>query len=161
MVTQDLVRKKFEYEGGKLLWKDPSKYKPSLVGKAVNSLDSKGYLRVGFGGKRHAVHRIIFLYHKGYLPDYVDHINADKLDNRIENLRGCTNEENSYNSKLSKANTSGVKGVSWSGQSKKWHVQISSGGRRVFSKMFDTIGEAKESAGEARARIHGDFARDS
>ncbi len=160
MLTQELVKDLFDYEDGDLIWRNPLKHKSQMKGKKVTSVCSKGYIRVGIKGCRFAAHRVIFLYHKGYLPTHIDHINTNKKDNRIENLRACDNTTNSYNSKLSKANTSGVKGVSWSADRKMWHVQITSKGVRVVSELFKDISTAKDFAQTERVKFHGDIARD-
>jgi len=159
MLTVEFVKDLFEYKNGVLIWKNPSKYKRRLIGHAVTGKDGKGYIRVGIKGKRYSVHRVIYFIHYNIWPDYVDHINANKLDNRIENLRSCSNTENSYNAKLSKSNKSGFKGICWSKQRKKWHVQITAGGKRVVSKYFENIKDAKDCVAIERATIHGEFAR--
>jgi len=66
---------------------------------------------------------LIFLYHHGYLPKFVDHIDGNKKNNRIENLREATKSQNAMNQKVSTRNTSGIKGVMWHKRDKKWFVQ--------------------------------------
>ncbi len=159
MITQELVRHVFDYSDGHLFWRNPSKYKPEIIGDKAESVDGKGYIRVGLNGRRYAAHRIIFLYHKGYLPTHIDHMNGNKKDNRIDNLRASDNETNSYNAKLSKANTSGVKGVSWDKNTSSWCVQIHYKGKRAVYKFFKDFDLAKECACRERLRLHGEFAR--
>lgn len=74
----------------------------------------------------------------------VDHINGNKLDNNVNNLRYATKRENSRNAKLSKANTSGVKGITFDKKSKKWLAQIMINGRNIYIGRFRNIEDAKQ-----------------
>jgi len=90
-------------------------------------------------------HRVaFFLYHGLYpqWPNSVDHINRDGCDNRIENLREVTAKEQSANTGLSKANTSGVKGVSFLKGRNKWRASINLEGKKVNLGTFNTLQEA-------------------
>lgn len=72
----------------------------------------------------------------------VDHINGNKLDNRRENLRICTQRENMVNCGLLKNNTSGVKGVSWSKASNKWEAFIHFNNKKIYLGVFKDKEEA-------------------
>lgn len=74
----------------------------------------------------------------------VDHINNDRLDNRITNLRYATDNENQHNRVLNKNNSSGIKGVYFNKQTKKWQAQISIDGIRIHMGCFDNIEEATQ-----------------
>ena len=123
MITQDLVKKLFKYEDGKLI-RLISRSGAGKVGAAVGSPNEKGYLLVGIGNLRCRVHRVIFLYHYGHLPEYIDHINGNRTDNRIENLRQCTISENGCNIKARLGCSSKIKGVSWSKDRRLWEAYI-------------------------------------
>jgi hypothetical protein len=69
----------------------------------------------------------------GYLPKEIDHINCNKLDNRIENLREVNRTQNRYNINSYKNNTSGIKGVSWKADLRKWQVSVNVDGNRKYS----------------------------
>ena len=74
----------------------------------------------------------------------VDHIDNDRLNNNINNLRWCTQTENSMNTSLYRNNSSGVKGVSWHKQFNKWSVRITIDGKNTHIGYYDTIEEAAE-----------------
>jgi hypothetical protein len=157
MITQELVRELFNYVDGKIYWR--IKKQKVTLGKEAGTLNSGGYKFCGINGKLYLVHRIIYLFHHGVLPEILDHINGDPLDNRIENLRPATHSQNLYNSKLRKDNTSGVKGVSWHKQSQKWMVRIRIGTFRKSLGLFDDLELAKLVSIEAQNKYYKEFAR--
>jgi hypothetical protein len=97
--------------------------------------------------------------HHGYLPNSIDHIDADKSNNKIENLRVCTHSQNGFNAQKRKNNTSGTKGVSWSKIANKWHAYIHINRVKKGLGHFDSLEEATKVAQEARIKYHGAFAR--
>jgi hypothetical protein len=110
-MTKELVNEVFYYNDGKIFFQKSSK-KCGYIDK------STGYERVAYNKKIYYVHRLIYLLNKGYLPKYIDHIDGDKTNNKLENLRECTQQENCYNSKIRKNNKLGYKGITlhkWSG----------------------------------------------
>lgn len=92
----DYCRKLFEYrEDGSLVWKVS---RGSVrVGDIAGSLNNHGYLVVGIDSVTYRVHQIVFLIHYNYIPKVIDHIDRDKINNRIENLRSVTHRENNLN----------------------------------------------------------------
>jgi len=94
----------------------------------------------------------------GYLPKYIDHINGQRDDNRIINIREVSNQQNSLNSKISKNNTSGIKGVYWDKSRNKWTVRLSIDGKCKFFKRFNDLDLAKLVIEEVRNKYHGKYA---
>ncbi len=151
------VREAFSYSDGNLYWKSPNAKRVS-VGDLAGYNHPKGYRIVKLNNKPYSVHRVIFLYHHGYLPEQIDHINNKKDDNRIENLRACNNAENQQNQGLCKVNTSGVKGVSWYKATKKWVACIYTNGKNKNLGYYSDINQAKDAAIKERNKLHGSFA---
>jgi hypothetical protein len=158
-VTQEFLMTLFDYANGALVRKI-SRSRLAKAGDVAGCFDKKlGYHRVLIQGKSYLLHRIIFMHQHGYMPEYVDHINGDATDNRIENLRVATKIENSRNRAKHSNNTSGRKNVSWHKQHNKWSVTISAEGKKKHIGYFEDFELADLVAMEARDKYHGQFAR--
>lgn len=141
MITQDEVRRLFDYKDGKLFWK-VSRGKVSK-GREAGYSDAKGYRIVGIKRRHYKAHRLIWLHHYGYFPENsLDHINRNTLDNRITNLREVSNSCNIRNTGVSKNNTSGVKGVYWHKKERKWYSHVKENGRTRYLGRYDDFDEA-------------------
>lgn len=131
-LTGNLLRIKPQGRGGR--WK---------VDSVVGTKDKDGYI-VTYMGKYYKVHHLVWLYHHGYLPNMLDHINRNPSDNRIENLREVNKRCNSINSKLQRNNTSGIKGISWNKSLCKWEAYIHFHNKKKGLGYFLNIKDAKE-----------------
>jgi len=154
-VTQDLVRSLFEYRDGNLYWKvRPSNNRK--VGSLAGNLHRRGWIQVYFGGKNHYAHRIIYLHQIGTLPDLLDHIDGNRANNRIENLRPATNSENLANRCAPKNNTSGYKGVWVDARRKTNSYQARCGNKYIGS--FKTAEDAAKAHNIAALERYGQYA---
>jgi hypothetical protein len=88
----------------------------------------------------------------------VDHKNGDSLDNRRLNLRAATHAQNMQNVGITKANTSGYKGVNWNSAAGKWHARIRVSGKRFHLGLFETAEDAHAAYTAAALKYHGEFA---
>jgi len=146
----------FEYKDGQLIRKIDHKHKNK--GRVAGSPDRKGYLKVTHKTKGYFVHRIVYLMHHGYCPDFVDHIDNDKTNNRIENLREADISTNHYNCRIPANNTSGAKGVHKLKQQNSYQARINFNGERKYLGTFPTLELADEFVSLAREMLHGEFA---
>jgi hypothetical protein len=102
-----------------------------------------GYIIISIDRRKYRAHRLAFLYMTGAMPpEFVDHINRDRADNRWVNLRLATNQENTGNAGLRRNNTSGHRGVAWDKSRGKWMAHGTRGGRFIGLGRFDDIEEA-------------------
>jgi len=113
-------------------------------------INSGGYVQ----SRTILLHRLIMRAPTGSI---VDHANGDKLDNRRENLRFCTHQQNMQNSKVRSHSATGVKGVQK--HRNKYRAKICMNGRQVLLGSFDTVVEAKACYDQAAADLFKDFAR--
>lgn len=113
------------------------------------------YRVIGYKGRSYAAHRLAWYFIYGVWPELpIDHINGDRLDNRIENLRECALGSNSQNSKLNKNNTSGFGGVHWNPRLSKWCARIMINKVNYNLGHFTRPEEAREAYVEAKVRSH-------
>jgi hypothetical protein len=89
----------------------------------------------------------------------VDHRDSNGLNNKRENLREATSQQNGHNTRISKSNTSGFKGVSWNKNCGKWRSYISINGQQNHLGFYDTAEQAHEAYCDASAKYHGEFGR--
>lgn len=157
----EILQKHFSYdpETGKVFWIKPnsSKHRPGML---AGSKSNNGYLYVQFNKKAYGLHRVIWAIHYGEQPpSYIDHINGDRSDNRIANLRSATKVENGGNRKVGRNNTSGYKGVTYRKDLGLWQARITHS-RKVFHLgFFDNPQVAHQAYINAADRLHGKFAR--
>jgi hypothetical protein len=132
LLTQERVRELFDYrEDGALVWKVAQRGGVK-AGSMAGGL-THGYAGVRIAGRHYYIHRVVWLWHCGYMPEgIVDHINRDPLDNRVENLREVSHSCNHRNTTNNRANTSGVKGVYRTGTDQMWRAQIKVAGRILY-----------------------------
>ena len=95
----------------------------------------------------------------GYFPQEVDHIDGNKTNNKIENLRAATKSQNQHNSKINKNNKSGVKGVCWDKRKNKWKSQVALNKKNYYLGHFDNIEQATTIVNKFRKEKHLQFAR--
>ena len=143
---------RIDFENGKI----DRVFSAGTVWHDVGAPDGKGYRVINYYGKSTRVHRVIWIEANGPIPDgyVVDHINRDKSDNRLCNLRLLTTSQNGQNSdKPLRNNSSGVRGVSWSKTRNKWRAAIKHDGVSRHIGLYKTLEEA-EAAYKAQAIKH-------
>lgn len=124
----------------------------ALTGHPVGHLDPAGYLRIDFFGVRILCHRLAWRLHHGEWPRlWVDHINRNKSDNRVSNLRLADGHQNAQNRKVNASSRTGLKGVGVTSYG-RYRAHIHENGRRKHLGVFDTAEEA-HAAYVARAKI--------
>jgi hypothetical protein len=117
--------------------------------------DKFKYKSIGINGSRYYAHRLAWLYVYGYFPDDgIDHINGDKTDNRIANLRIANHSENAQNLNKYKRNTSGYTGVIWHKGANKWQARITVNHKMIHLGLFDTREESYAAYLKAKNELH-------
>ena len=113
------------------------------VGAVASYLRPDGYRSIGILGRKYLAHRLAWLMHHGHWPELeIDHINRDRADNRISNLRQVSKAENQFNTGIKADNTSGYRGVSYDKKRSRWYASCIVRGKNFFLGYFDTAEEA-------------------
>lgn len=133
--------------------------KANHVGDVAGCVRPNGYRGITVDGVSYLAHRLAWLYVHGEFPRlFMDHVNRNRDDNRISNLREATLSENSMNRGMQSNNTSGAKGVIWVEKEKRWHAECGVGNRKKVCKTFANYEDALSYVLNAREYFHGEFA---
>ena len=145
-VTQSELKELFEYEDGNLIWKE-SRGRVK-AGTVAGTLHAKGYTQIRINGKIYRAHRLIWLYHKGSVDValQIDHINRKRSDNRIDNLRLTSQNENQWNRD--------AKGFAWHKASNKYQAYIQYYGKLKYLGRYETEREARSVYLKAKEKYH-------
>ena len=159
-ITQQELKEVLEYssETGALIWRI-SPVNSVKIGATAGSKQSSGYLTLMYKGKAYKAHGLAWLYMYGEISEdkYVDHIDGNKSNNTIANLRLCTQLENNKNRRLNSNNTSGYKGVNWNKKDCNWQANASLNGKIKYLGSYATSKDASIAYESYCALHHGDF----
>jgi hypothetical protein len=146
-ITQKLLKEMFFYKEGKLFNKT-KRAKKTIIGSEAGALQSTGYRVIRINRKLYKAHRLIYIFHHGEIPDglYIDHIDRQRLNNSIENLRLVTRQENGFNRS--------VKGYCFNKARNKFHAQINLNGKKIYLGLFETAKEARAAYLKAKKELH-------
>ena len=164
ILTIENIRFMFEYdeESGIIKWKNPLTTRTSK-GDIVNNKDSKGYLRVNICGAGYVkAHRVAWMHFYGNAlksSEHIDHINGNRCDNRIANLRIASIKENLRNTKKHIDGNAPYKGITFNKKCNKWQAQISGGGKYKYIGLFADPKLAAIEYDSHAIEIYGEFAR--
>ena len=154
MLSQELLKELFTLnEHGQLI----RNFRCGKAPKGSHSIceDKDGYLTIGINKKLYRTHRVVWMYVHGSFPDGdLDHINRNKKDNRIENLRVVTKSQNRQNITAHKNNKSGMKGVWLHKQTKRWCSTIGLNSKNKYLGSFSTKEEAQAAYMAASKVLH-------
>jgi hypothetical protein len=151
----DLLHELFKYRDGELYWKQPGRSRQ--LGRPAGGINGDGYKRIKINYKLYAVHRLVWVMHGKDPLTFVDHINGNVLDNRIENLRAATHSQNCMNRCQRSDNTSGIKGVMR--KKDKWYGSVILNHKAYSAGYFDRKEDAAAAVNKLRKELHGEFAR--
>lgn len=141
-ITVELVKSLLNYcpMNGTFHWKERTSEhikKPSSLkswntryaGQPITTIDGKGYLHCTIFGKQYRAHRLAWLIVHGHWPDFIDHKDGNRLNNRLDNLANVTVQQNHMNLSIARNNTSGVTGVYFNAKNKRWCAQMKFNGK--------------------------------
>ena len=149
LITQDRLKSLLTYDP------DTGDFTRRKTGAKTGRQSRNGYMRVNIGNTAYLAHRLAWLYFYGSWPDdCIDHINQDRADNRITNLRVVTKSQNQHNRKRSLNNTSGKTGVCWFPPKQKWRAYIKRDGKPHHLGWFKSLDDAVAARVNAEKTYH-------
>jgi len=143
MITQKRLKEVLNYEPstGIFIWKVQLSSR-GIIGSEVTTKHLEGYTTIQIDGKQYLAHRLAWFYVHGYFPDFIDHINHVRDDNRLVNLREVTRTENQQNLSIRCDNVSGVCGVSWDKARNRWTARIKVDDKYMYLGRFAEFSDA-------------------
>lgn len=158
-MTYDDVRRMFVYEPETGMLRRIGGLK-DYPWHETGGAEGRRYLATTVGRKTYYLHQLVWLYHHGVIPKEVDHIDLDRFNCRIENLRPCTHAQNKYNALPHADNKSGYKGVVFClGYRSPWRARIYRQGKAIPLGYYDTPEEAAAAYAMGAEQYAGEFAR--
>lgn len=156
-LTSEQLRKLLDYdlETGVFTWR--VNRGKARVGRIAGTKHNRGYLTVVLDQKVYLLHRLAWFWVHDAWPIEIDHRDRVKTNNRIDNLRQATRQQNLRNTGLQKSNTSGIVGVSWHKRRKKWRAMITIDSKFKELGFFDAISDAAFAREVAEITHFGDF----
>jgi hypothetical protein len=146
---------------GVFTWRVDHNYNAKTGEVAGARFDGGRYWTIGIDGENYLAHRLAWLYMTGeWPPADIDHRNRVGTDNRWDNLRLATPSQNLANAKKRSDNTSGVKGVSWFKQTRKWRAYVCQHGKETHLGYYATLEEARLVRQAKAAELFGEFNRE-
>ena len=143
---------RYDQETGNFIWLVSKGSKKA--GEIAGTINDDGYIIIRVNGKRYMAHRIAWFLLKGKMPDGdIDHINGNRKDNRIENLRDVSRSVNLQNQR-SPRNGNKYLGVTWDKRNKKWFSQITVGHKHINIGRFNTAEEAHAAYVATKRKLH-------
>ena len=149
LLTYDRLREVLNYNPDTGLFTWIAKASSHItIGATAGRITSEGYLIINIDRLPYVAHRLVWLYtHKVWPTNSLDHINRIRDDNRLANLREATKAENAQNRKLNPINTSGVKGVHWAADRRRWKASIMLNGKLIhlgYTRLFEDAVKLRE-----------------
>ena len=149
---------KYDKDIGTFTWKV---FRSNLAkaGDVADNLMPDGYVSLCINDRQYRAHRIAYKMVYGHDPiGVMDHIDGNRANNKISNLRVATLNQNQWNSAVANHNTSGLKGVTWKKDTKKWAAQLQYNGKKIWLGVYDDKHDAHQAYMKAAAEYFGEFA---
>lgn len=165
MPSMEELRELFDYHSDGYFVRKKSRGTQKAGSRCEGKVEESGYRRMPINYNLYLTHRLIWKWHFGTEPKFIDHANKNRLDNRIENLREASKPENARNQILPCNNTSGYFGVRFYDCKKKrrqpcWVAQITVNSKKINIGYFASKLSAVLAYNKACQSLHGEYGAD-
>lgn len=151
---------KYDEATGTFTWLNVDSIHPRMRGRAAGTKRKDGYSQINIFGVCYLSHRLAWFYSNGNWPsEFIDHVDGNRGNNCLANLRLASPCENQYNRRNNKSNSSGSKGVTFCSRSGKWIAKVRLAKKIHFLGRFEDIELASLVANQFREKYHGEFCR--
>jgi len=144
-LTQNMLKEYISYDkhSGMFIWKKIRKNSNRKIGDVVGRINKIGYIIIDFYRIKYKAHRLAWLYEYGEFPTkHIDHINGNRSDNRIDNLRDSSVSDNCKNRAMQYNNKSGCTGVNFQKQDNRWIAKIAVDRKVKYLGCFASYSDA-------------------
>lgn len=147
-LEKDTLNELFRYEDGKLFWKVSNSNRVK-VGDEAGCKEATGYTKINIGGKYYRRHRLIYIMHNGHIPNrlMIDHIDENKNNDKLENLRAVTKQENNWN-------RTNNKGYYFEKRTNKYVAVIVKNRKQVYLGSYEKEDDARRAYLNAKSELH-------
>lgn len=163
MITKKYLKSRLNYNSktGIFTWKTVMKHSNRRIGDIAGTLDNHGYIKIKIYRTIYPAHRLAFLYMTGFVPEFVDHKDRNKSNNKWNNLREATRSQNAANKGKNKDCTNRYKGITHFNNTtkKKWTAQIKVNEKHIHIGCFKTQKEAARAYDKKALELFGKFAK--
>ena len=152
-MTQEKLKQLLHYnpDNGSITWKTTRNGRVK-IGQEAGTLHPSGYIYIRINNNGHAAHRVAWLYIHGNIPEYIDHINHNRSDNKLANLRIATKQDNARNRTISTTNIHGCFGIYFESDRGKWTARITAEGKHKRIGRYKTKEEAIQARRDAEIK---------
>lgn len=159
-VSQERLKELFHYDPETGVFRRLVNVANVKAGTTAGSLRDTGYIAISVDNRLYRAHVLAWLWMTGELPaKFIDHIDADKANNRWSNLRAATKSQNGANRPAQANSKSKLKGAYFYPANGRWQSTIQRDGKTIYLGYFDTAEQAHAAYCVASQKLYGEFAR--
>ena len=157
MLTQDRLKELFDFNSDTGVFTRTGRQKKCNVGDIAGCIAKNGYITISVDSKRYYAHRLAWMYVFGFIPEQIDHVNRNRADNRICNLRPANHSLNESNKQTKSGCASKYRGVSIHKRTGMWRARIKKDKKEIHLGLFHSEIDAAKKYNEYALLHFGEY----